>query len=227
MNTSVEKPVEKAPVVHNETAEQEKQPMQKPTEIPVAFAPPASDPEEPTVQCSLCQANNKVRLFTKRSEFLKHLSLLHFGKTLLKAFPFAEGKNCNLCFETSNKLYTPSKKEVHVCHVGVLHAKIFELLPKEILQQVRELPTLKKVSALDRAMPNPQAGGQQPQAEQKPLQPIHGTCEVPPTQSVKTNVPTAIPVQFNQAQNFATPSLPPSVAPVHNFASPSLPPSAA
>merc|ERR1719508_698039 len=228
MNTksSFEKPVEKAPVVNNKTAVQEKQPIQKPTEIPVAFAPPASDPEEPTVQCSLCQANNKVRLFTKRSEFLKHLSLLHFGKTLLQAFPFAEGKNCNLCFETSKKLYTPSKKEVHVCHVGVLHAKIFELLPKEILQQVKEIPTLKKVSALDIAMPNPQARSQQPQAEQKPPQPIHGTAEVPPTQSVNTDIPAAIPVQSPHAQNFATPSLPPSAAPDHNFAPPFLPPSA-
>ena len=100
--------------------------------------------DEPTVQCELCKANNKERLFSKRSEFLKHLSLLHFGKALLAAFPFAEGRNCNLCFETSKKMYTPSKKEVHVCHVGVLHAKIFELLPKEILQTVMEMPTMKR-----------------------------------------------------------------------------------
>merc|ERR1719186_179873 len=224
-NTSVEKPVEKSRVASNEIAVQETQPMQKPTEIPAVSAPPASDPEEPTVQCSLCQANNKVRLFTKRSEFLKHLSLLHFGKTLLKAFPFAEGKNCNLCFETSKKLYTPSKKEVHVCHVGVLHAKIFELLPKEILQQVKEIPTLKKVSALDTAMPNQQARSLQPQDEQKPTHPINGTAEVPPTQSVKTDIPTAIPVQSPHA-SFAPPPLPPTATPVHNFAPPSLPPAA-
>jgi len=118
------------------------QPVQK-QEPAVQPAPPVSE-EEPSVQCEMCKANSKVRLFTKRSEFLKHLSLLHFGKALLQAFPFAEGRNCNLCFETSKKMYTPSKKEVHVCHVGVLHAKIFELLPKEILQQVMEMPTMKK-----------------------------------------------------------------------------------
>jgi len=103
--------------------------------------------EETSVQCNMCKANNKVRLFSKRSEFLKHLSLLHYGKALLQAFPFTEGKNCGLCYETSKKEYTPSKKEVHVCHVGVLHAKIFELLPKEILQQVMEMPTMKKINA--------------------------------------------------------------------------------
>jgi len=143
--------VEEAPIV---------QPIQKvvlPVEKPVAPVESKPQPvdatiEEPTVQCELCKANNKERLFSKRSEFLKHLSLLHFGKALLAAFPFAEGRNCNLCFETSKKMYTPSKKEVHVCHVGVLHAKIFELLPKEILQTVMEMPTMKRtiVNNVDR-----------------------------------------------------------------------------
>eukprot|EP00092_Neocalanus_flemingeri_P018570 GFUD01020107.1.p1 GENE.GFUD01020107.1~~GFUD01020107.1.p1 ORF type:complete len:1017 (+),score=252.41 GFUD01020107.1:102-3152(+) len=219
----LESPVDKPKLSYSEVVAlpPPEKPVQKPVEIPAA-APAASDPEEPTVQCSLCQANNKVRLFTKRSEFLKHLSLLHFGKALLQAFPFAEGKNCNLCFETSKKMYTPSKKEVHVCHVGVLHAKIFELLPKEILQQVMEMPTLKKVgSTLERAMQNPQARRQE--AEQNPPNPVHGTVPTvgtpTPTQSVKTDLPNPSPGQSFQTQNFAAPSLP-QTTPVTNYAPP-------
>merc|ERR1712025_942186 len=138
-NVAVTPIIQTAPIVAT--------PMEKPVTTQVESKPQPVTPsneDEPTVQCEMCKANNKERLFTKRSEFLKHLSLLHFGKALLAAFPFAEGRNCNLCFETSKKMYTPSKKEVHVCHVGVLHAKIFELLPKEILQTVMEMPTMKK-----------------------------------------------------------------------------------
>jgi len=203
------KPVEKteaAPATTTAVAATEK-PIQKPE----ATAPPASE-EEPSVQCEMCKANNKMRLFTKRSEFLKHLSLLHFGKALLQAFPFAEGRNCNLCFETSKKMYTPSKKEVHVCHVGVLHAKIFELLPKEILQQVMEMPTMKKtVSALDRAVPEQQ---RRQSVELKPLQSQQGTSqkvEASSTQSERglQNLPPPSPAPTTSqppAQNFAVPS---------------------
>ena len=52
-------------------------------------------------------------------------------------------------------MYTPGKKEVYFCHVRVLHHKIFELLPKGILEQVMEMPTRKKtVSALDNKVPD-------------------------------------------------------------------------
>jgi len=189
---------------------------EKLTQKTESAAPPASE-EEPSVQCEMCKANNKMRLFTKRSEFLKHLSLLHFGKALLQAFPFAEGRNCNLCFETSKKMYTPSKKEVHVCHVGVLHAKIFELLPKEILQQVMEMPTMKKtVSAVDRVVPEQQ---RRQSLELKPPQPQQGPSQVGQASATHSersfqNPPPPSPAPTSKVEPMTT------QPPVQNFAPP-------
>ena len=97
-------------------------------------------PDVPTVQCEMCNSKyNKVRLFSTRSDFLKHLSI-HYRKELLQVYPFTEGMNCRICLETLQQ-YTPSKKEVFACHLGVVHSKIFELLPNETLQEVMKLPT--------------------------------------------------------------------------------------
>jgi len=202
----LEKTLESTSVMPNQATQLPvEKPVQKPTEVAVPVA--TTDSEEPSVQCSMCLANNKQRLFTKRSEFLKHLSLLHYGKALLQAFPFAEGKNCNLCFETSKKMYTPSKKEVHVCHVGVLHAKIFELLPKEILQQVMEMPTMKKVvsnSALDR-VPQVQTQQVRPQ-EPASFQPSSGSeqKDVIPNQAPASDGSNTTPAFSSQPPSFST-----------------------
>ena len=95
-------------------------------------------PEETIVQCLRCKENNKSEMFSKRTEFLKHLCLVHYEHELLLAFPFFEGGKCNLCFDTSKKMF---KMEVHVCHVGVVvHGKIYRFLNKELLLQVKKLP---------------------------------------------------------------------------------------
>ena len=62
---------------------------------------------------------------------------MHYEHELLLAFPFSEGGKCNLCFDTSKKML---KMEVHVCHVGVVHGKIYRFLNKELLLQVKKLP---------------------------------------------------------------------------------------
>jgi len=102
-------------------------------------------PQETTsVQCSLCP--NKVRIYSKRSDFLKHLSLGHYGRNILQINPFQEGQNCTVCQETSSKVFVPTKKEIHVCHLGVLHGKVFDYISEDLLEMVRSLPTLKKAA---------------------------------------------------------------------------------
>ena len=94
--------------------------------------------------CKLCQASGKAaRTFEKKSDYLKHLSLIHFGKQILQTFPFMEGGNCMFCKE-QGKNYVAPKKELHVCHVGILHQKLFELLPPEIEKQIQEMPVAKR-----------------------------------------------------------------------------------
>merc|ERR1712142_780797 len=100
--------------------------------------------EIPSVQCSLCP--NKVRMYNKRSDFLKHLSLGHYGRNILQVHPYLDGQNCTVCQETNSKIFVPTKKEIHVCHVGVLHGKVFDYLSEEILVMVKSLPTMKKIS---------------------------------------------------------------------------------
>jgi len=207
-NVAVAANVAVAPII--QAAPMVAPPVDKPVSTQVESKPQpvtSSNEDEPTVQCEMCKANNKERLFTKRSEFLKHLSLLHFGKALLAAFPFAEGRNCNLCFETSKKMYTPSKKEVHVCHVGVLHAKIFELLPKEILQTVMEMPTMKKPvpNSLEKPMQgerNIQATGSQP-AMTATVEVSKSSFQHPPQPS--TSAPVASLDATSTNQEFAPP----------------------
>merc|ERR1719186_1773918 len=105
-------------------------------------------PQETTsVQCSLCP--NKVRIYSKRSDFLKHLSLGHYGRNILQVHPFQEGQNCTVCQETSSKVFVPTKKEIHVCHLGVLHGKVFDYISEDLLEMVRSLPTLKKAALVN------------------------------------------------------------------------------
>ena len=96
--------------------------------------------QPPSVECLECKQNNKVKIFEKRSEFLKHLSLGHYGKQLLQKYPFEEGQNCFFCQEAGKKVFAASKRELHVCHTGVLHGKLFEFLSDETKAQIAQLP---------------------------------------------------------------------------------------
>ena len=97
--------------------------------------------EASTIQCTLCEKNNKVRTFGKKSEFLKHLSLIHYGKQILTLFPWSLGDMCRFCLESaSRKEYRANKKELHVCHVAIMHQKLFELLPPEVSQLISAIP---------------------------------------------------------------------------------------
>ena len=49
--------------------------------------------EEVTVMCSFCQSRNVEHGFSNRTEFLKHLSLVHYRNKILIAYPFTEGSN--------------------------------------------------------------------------------------------------------------------------------------
>ena len=94
-----------------------------------------------TVQCTLCEKNNKVRTFEKKSEFLKHLSLIHYGKQILTMYPWSLGDRCRFCLESaSRKEYRANKKELHVCHVAIMHQKLFELIPLELSQMISAMP---------------------------------------------------------------------------------------
>ena len=97
-----------------------------------------------SVQCFPCQENNKTRIFEKKSEFLKHLSLIHYGKQILQNYPYREGEKCDLCYDSAKKVYIPNKKELHVCHLSIIHQKLFELIPPEIDRQIKDMPSIKK-----------------------------------------------------------------------------------
>jgi len=94
------------------------------------------------VRCCLCPPN-KTREYIKRSDLLKHLSLSHFGKQILAAFPH-DGASCALCLESGGKSWSTPKREVHVCHIGVLHAKVFDFLSEELVDVVKNLPAVKR-----------------------------------------------------------------------------------
>ena len=96
--------------------------------------------QPPSVECLECKQNNKVKIFEKKNEFLKHLSLGHYGKQLLQKYPFEEGQNCFFCQESGKKVFTAVKRELHVCHTGVLHGKLYEFLSDETKAQIAQLP---------------------------------------------------------------------------------------
>lgn len=106
------------------------------------------------VQCTLCMKNNKVRTFEKKSEFLKHLSLIHYGKQILTMFPWSLGDRCRFCLESaSSKEYRANKKELHVCHVAIMHQKLFELIPLELSQMISAMPATRRPEGRDRPPP--------------------------------------------------------------------------
>ena len=91
-----------------------------------------------SVQCPFCIKDGKTRTFDKKSEFLKHISLIHYGRQILQKFPFKDGQSCSICLESpAKKEYRASKKELHVCHVAILHQKLFDLIPKEVEQMIQ------------------------------------------------------------------------------------------
>ena len=102
--------------------------------------------QPPSVECLECKQSNKVKIFEKRSEFLKHLSLGHYGKQLLQKYPFKEGENCSFCQEAGKKGFTAGKRELHVCHTGVLHGKLFDFLTDETKAQIAQLPHIRRHS---------------------------------------------------------------------------------
>ena len=153
-NTAVVKtePVELEHVKNNVEVKQEEfngeeatQEIVKPAPVNRDERPAEQKPNtDPSVQCSLCP--NKVRMYNKRSDFLKHLSLGHYGRNILQVHPYLQGQNCVVCQESNSKVFVPTKKEIHVCHVGVLHGKVFEYLSEDLLSLVKSLPTQKKIA---------------------------------------------------------------------------------
>jgi len=97
----------------------------------------SSDNKSGEITCTLCSTNS--RTFDKRGDFLKHLSLSHYGREILQSFPFNPDENCQFCWEESQKEYKPSKKEVHVCHVGILHQKLYAMITPEVEKLIQEL----------------------------------------------------------------------------------------
>ena len=115
---------------------------------------PVVKSEGTTVQCTLCEKNNKVRTFEKKSEFLKHLSLIHYGKQILTMFPWSLGDRCRFCLESaSRKEYRANKKELHVCHVAIMHQKLFELIPLELSQMISAMPATRRPEGRSRPPP--------------------------------------------------------------------------
>jgi len=142
---------------------------------------PILDPS--SVQCSLCP--NKVRMYNKRSDFLKHLSLGHFGRNILQVHPYQQGQNCVECHESNSKVFVPTKKEIHVCHVGVLHGKVFEYLSDDVLSLVKSLPTQKKIAIVKSPM-KVKVETTVPEQEQTP---VHEHTDTTSTEQVETTEP--------------------------------------
>ena len=80
--------------------------------------------------CSLCEDSPVFR----RSTLLLHLSSAHFGKQL-KTFADTElGGDCKLCIEENKARVfktTPNRLNVYLRHIGSVHEKVIELIPKE------------------------------------------------------------------------------------------------
>jgi len=142
-----------------------------------------------SVQCSLCP--NKVRMYNKRSDFLKHLSLGHYGRNILQVHPYQQGQNCVVCHESNSKVFVPTKKEIHVCHVGVLHGKVFEYLSDDVLSLVKSLPTQKKIAIIKSPMKDVKIETSVPEQEQTSVQ---DQTETPVT-SVQEQAETRAPEQ--------------------------------
>ena len=107
-------------------------------EVPLCGDVDTTKKEDSSVQCPFCIKNGKTRTFEKKSEFLKHISLIHYGRQILQKFPFKDGQSCSICLESpAKKEYRASKKELHVCHVAILHQKLFDLIPKEVEQMIQ------------------------------------------------------------------------------------------
>ena len=107
-------------------------------EVPLCGDVDTTKKEDSSVQCPFCIKDGKTRTFEKKSEFLKHISLIHYGRQILQKFPFKDGQSCSICLESpAKKEYRASKKELHVCHVAILHQKLFDLIPKEVEQMIQ------------------------------------------------------------------------------------------
>ena len=107
-------------------------------EVPLCGDVDTTKKEDSSVQCPFCIKDGKTRTFEKKSEFLKHISLIHYGRQILQKFPFKDGQTCSICLESpAKKEYRASKKELHVCHVAILHQKLFDLIPKEVEQMIQ------------------------------------------------------------------------------------------
>ena len=107
-------------------------------EVPLCGDVDTTKKEDSSVQCPFCIKDGKTRTFDKKSEFLKHISLIHYGRQILQKFPFKDGQSCSICLESpAKKEYRASKKELHVCHVAILHQKLFDLIPKEVEQMIQ------------------------------------------------------------------------------------------
>ena len=107
-------------------------------EVPLCGDVDTTKKEDSSVQCPFCIKDGKTRTFDKKSEFLKHISLIHYGRQILQKFPFKDGQSCFICLESpAKKEYRASKKELHVCHVAILHQKLFDLIPKEVEQMIQ------------------------------------------------------------------------------------------
>ena len=86
--------------------------------------------EVPPGMCPFCP-NSKTQF--QRSSLLIHLSSTHYNKQLLDAFPYEEGKKCQLCVDAgrTNPLIAKSKSR-HINHVGSLHEKVLDMLPSKL-----------------------------------------------------------------------------------------------
>merc|ERR1719334_1418826 len=99
---------------------------------------------ERKVLCKLCPKgpSNNIE-YSKRQTFLKHLTLKHFSTKLLQDCPYIEGQSCTDC-QRKSKAFVATRKELHVCHVGIMHGKVFDLLSKDLLNAVSSMATDKK-----------------------------------------------------------------------------------
>ena len=96
------------------------------------------------VLCKLCPKgpSNNIE-YSKRQAFLKHLTLKHFSAKLLQDCPYIEGQPCEECQQKS-KAFVATRKELHVCHVGIMHGRVLDLLSKDLLETVSSMSTAKK-----------------------------------------------------------------------------------
>ena len=99
--------------------------------------------KERKVLCKLCPKgpSNNIE-YSKRQTFLKHLTLKHFSTKLLQDCPYIEGQSCTECQQKS-KAFVATRKELHVCHVGIMHGRVLDFLSKDLLETVSSMSTVK------------------------------------------------------------------------------------